>query len=331
MERSRHRSAEHDAMDEVDGDRDVWSRPQPATLTLTSCEGKPMGNIHLPDARMVTWEGADVDRPMGGFGLIHQVRTWNGTPPPQPWVVKEFILAKAKQEVVEREVASATLLSAAQGRGELTTGIVQIVGLAKGTVVDREEHNQRSFYGIVMRRVAGANLSEWSDTRDVSLRMGREQPTMGALLRALVRASRTIAELHQRNLAHGDLKPHNIMVEPFTTSDPRVTIVDVGSMIETDKRVDPQALYGRTPGFTQRGQQYPTKTGDVYGLGASAFNLITDHVFGGDKATDRTLIAEKVAHPALREAILSTCQPQHNSISAGQFADLLERAIKDMP
>lgn len=168
-----------------------------------------------------------------------------------------------------------------------------------------------------------------------------------ARVRLLVAVAHAVQSLHERGVIHRDLKPANILVTP--TGD--VVIVDFGLAFNADAPIatlsQTDAPIG-TPAFMApeqaRGERdkISTRT-DVYGLGATAFLLLTGHTPHDTNTTLHTAIS-RVAHEPPREprtllanlpkplaAILGKAcarDPAHRYASAADLAKDLERWLR---
>ena len=100
-------------------------------------------------------------------------------------------------------------------------------------------------------------------------------------------------------------------------------------MAEANKKIEGE--YGYTPGYSLVAHRYPTRLGDVYALGSTAYYIATGFLLSGQPANDREEIPSILPAGPLQNLILTTCAPQSQSISAKQFAEQLDAAVAVMP
>lgn len=131
------------------------------------------------------------------------------------------------------------------------------------------------------------------DTRGKELKVPERIRTIAALFRD---AARAVHYLHTQGMIHRDLKPANLMV---TTADHRVVLMDLGLVvmanasrsITKDKSSILGTLRYMPPEQLQRNAGQVDRRVDVYSLGATFYELLTERpFFDGD--TETRLVAQ---------------------------------------
>lgn len=168
----------------------------------------------------------------------------------------------------------------------------------------------------------------------------------------LARAADAVQALNARGVLHRDIKPSNIMVAP----DGRIVLIDLGlarlmdSSIDTQQTLTAAGTPVGTPAFMApeqaRGERIASTQTDVWGLGAAAYTLLTDHT---PHATDAALheVIRRIAQDPPRDprslsptlprplaAILSKAcafDPAHRYRTAAELADDFRRWLRNEP
>jgi len=177
-----------------------------------------------------------------------------------------------------------------------------------------------------------------------------EHGVLKCAVELLVAAARAVQSIHERGVIHRDLKPGNILVTPAGD----VMIVDFGIAFLQDAPADTMSVVASpvgtlafmAPEQARGGREGVSTRSDVYGLGATAYMLLTGHTphdtqttmfeaihrIGTDSAREpRTLRADL---PKDLAAILSkacAADPAGRYASAADFAADLERWLKGDP
>jgi eukaryotic-like serine/threonine-protein kinase len=128
------------------------------------------------------------------------------------------------------------------------------------------EHNGQPFY--TMRLVEGSNLAQ-------VLESGPLEPHRAAVLMA--RVARAIQHAHERGVAHGDLKPSNILLD--SQGHPHVTDFGLATLLHAGRPVPAEDPMG-TPSYVapeviSDDEHRLTTAADIYGLGAILYELLT--------------------------------------------------------
>jgi len=202
-----------------------------------------------------------------------------------------------------------------------------------------------------MELVEGASLAECMPDlqlkHDATPSQRRDQEQCIAELIAQV--ARALDFAHQRGVLHRDLKPSNILIDE--QGQPRLTDFGLAKLTgrETSGLTLSTAVLG-TPGYLAPEQaagraEQVTTAADVYGLGATLYELLTGRPpFAGDTAVETMLLAIKEPptaprklNPAIHrdlETIALHClekSPERRYHSAASVAADLERFIRREP
>jgi len=157
-------------------------------------------------------------------------------------------------------------------------------------------------------------------------------------------AARGLHHLHERGVIHRDISPGNLMV---TANDHRVLVMDLGLATLTDASQaltkDKAAILGKlrymSPEQLQAGSATLDQRADVYSLGASLYELLTDHPFFDGNSSERLMkqvlfekpVSPEKAKPGLPKdlaLIVSTATEKEvgrRYSTAQDFADDLDR------
>ncbi len=117
---------------------------------------------------------------------------------------------------------------------------------------------------LALEYVEGPDLAHWA----------RHQP-LGVLVELFARLSEALAHLHERGLAHGDLKPANVLVDSLGC--PR--LIDLGSAREVNDSSRLEGFHG-TLGYAAPEvlEGHPAgPASDLYSLGTLLYRLLTGH------------------------------------------------------
>lgn len=220
-------------------------------------------------------------------------------------------------------------------------GIVQIYEIG--------EHETQHFFS--MELIEGVSLAEclhdFQLVKKASPSVQREQELCIAEL--LVRVARALEFAHQRGVLHRDLKPSNILIDE--QGQPHLTDFGLAKLTgrESSGLTLSAAVLG-TPGYLAPEQaagltEQVTTAADVYGLGATLYELLTGQPpFVGTSAVQTMWMAihEEAVHPRQLnstvhrdlETIALRClekNPERRYPSSAAVADELERFIRHEP
>jgi hypothetical protein len=112
---------------------------------------------------------------------------------------------------------------------------------------------------LALRLLPGPGLSRWARGRPVA-----------DVVEALACLADTLAALHAAGLAHGDVKPGNVIMGP----DARPRLIDLGLAATPPGAAGFHGTYGAASPEQLRGAP-PTPASDVFALGALAFRALT--------------------------------------------------------
>ncbi|MBL9102248.1 MAG: AAA family ATPase [Myxococcales bacterium] len=168
----------------------------------------------------------------------------------------------------------------AQLRREYTTlhdlnlpGVIRVYSL----------ENYGNGLALVMEDGGGVPLSDILHGQPLRLRRALE---------IALSLARTLAALHQRNIVHKDIKPHNILVNPATEE---TTLIDFGIAMriaqETARVGSPEALEGTllymSPEQSGRMNRVVDHRTDLYSLGVTFYEMLTGSLpFAGSDAME---------------------------------------------
>ncbi|MDX2000374.1 MAG: serine/threonine-protein kinase [Thermoanaerobaculia bacterium] len=171
---------------------------------------------------------------------------------------------------------------------------------------------------IAMRFVAGPSLLEL------------KRLPLEPKLRLLAQVAEGLHAAHRAGLLHRDVKPSNILVERLPDGDLRPYVADFGIALALEASDSGAAPLAGTPGYMApeqlRGDGPVDRRADVYGLGATACELLTGRLPGGQRALEPLLA------PLPREvaAIVRKClaaEPPARYPSARSVAEDLHRYL----
>ena len=103
---------------------------------------------------------------------------------------------------------------------------------------------------------------------------------VGQFLRLAIRIASAVADIHQRNVVHKDIKPDNILVHP-TTGDVKITDFGLASPLPCQRRESASArriegsLPYMSPEQTGRMNRAPDQRSDLYSLGVTFSQMLT--------------------------------------------------------
>ncbi len=230
----------------------------------------------------------------------------------------------------DRDAAVRRFLGEAQILGQLDhPGIV--------SVHDAGVHDGRAY--IVMDLVPGLPLAE------VIRKRARPQPD---LLAAVAEAARALHHAHGHEIVHRDVKPANLMVQP----DGRVRVLDFGIArdLEGERHTRTGQMLGSVPYMApeqvQAGERGVDQRTDVYGLGATLYEVLTGRppfegagqveiimaVMRQEPVTPSTVRPGRV-HRDLDTICLTALEkdPARRYETAAAFADDIERFLSGEP
>src|SRR5664279_1297813 len=187
------------------------------------------------------------------------------------------------------------------------------------------------------------------DDEEITPVLADERYQLGVLLDVGATASVWQAhDAHLRNVFHRDLKPHNVLITPFSR---RARIADFGLAISESRSNDGTLEIAGTPGYIAPEQAAGLSPHldphdlhdravlvglDVWGLGALAFDLVADRApwqaDAGFKAWERAAIAVVAPElprevPARLRRIIAkalSLDPKARYATAGELADDLD-------
>lgn len=217
----------------------------------------------------------------------------------------------------------------------------------------------RPYYA--MRLIRGKSLrtkiTEFHDSQAVGQRGIKRNLEFRRLLQSLLDACYTLEFAHSKGIIHRDVKPGNIMIGQYGET----LVVDWGLarvLSDQEEELDPRpATSGETIAFRQRettveGQAIGSPAfmspeqargdtasvcfaSDVYGLGASLFNLVTGEVRPANSDLGEVMQAVQVA-PELRpllsiSRVAMSDAPEGRFSSPKIFAENIERFLANEP
>ncbi len=153
---------------------------------------------------------------------------------------------------------------------------------------------------LVLERFSGIDLSEF---------IAKDRPDLATFLEIALQCAEALSEIHGARIIHKDIKPGNILIDPETLA---IQVIDFGISSELgETRRDPKAhgaegtlcyLSPEQTGFLDAGVD---SRSDLYSLGATLFELVTDHPPFEAETRDKLVHA----HLALRATPASEIVP----------------------
>lgn len=223
-------------------------------------------------------------------------------------------------------------------------------------VISMQYRSRTTLYNVITKLWGGPRpdsaMAVWNEVREMN-RHGGEAPDWSQasyadwVLDLAIELSRGLAESHENGIVHCDLKPANVLVD----REGRPILVDFNVAFRRDAAASPGNVGGTLPymapeqirAFAGRGYSEIGETTDLYGLGATIYELLTGRLpFGPVQSADdgvRALLSVRKSRPrSIRrrnslvdiefERLILDCmnyeiadRPQ----SAGELADALER------
>ena len=269
----------------------------------------------------------------GGMGVVYRARQRSLN---RLVAVKMIIAGQlATQESLER-----FRLEAQAAAGLHHPGIVPIYEIG--------EYETQNFFS--MELIEGPSLSECLAEFSVNPNASHaeRQTEQRCLAELMARVARAIGFAHQHGVLHRDLKPSNILID--SQGLPHLTDFGLAKLTgrEHSGLTLSHAVLG-TPGYLApeqaAGSDQITTATDIYGLGATLYELLTGRPpFVGTnaletmwKAIDQTPVAPRQLHPTLArdlETIAMRClenRPEQRYPSAVAVAEDLERFVRGEP
>ncbi|HSR95466.1 MAG TPA: diguanylate cyclase [Kofleriaceae bacterium] len=296
-----------------DADRPIARAPTGPTPRVTSQLIAPRGSAELIDL------AEDVHATLGGtYRLLHEIsRGGMG------------VVYRAEDLALERPVAIKML------RPDLAEDRAFVEHLrGEAAMLARLEHpNLVQIYNFgqsggdsyfVMELVEGEGLQQAIERH----RLERTQMPLPELVTAIEQVASALDALHERGVIHRDVKPANVIRDPFRG---RSVLVDVGIA----RRFGQFAESAGTPGYVAPEVIEGLEAGppsDVYGLAATTYTLLTLAApWGdGDSVLQRQTAGEEVPPPSLLRAELAPIDdllhrslardPRLRPATAGAFA-----------
>ena len=258
----------------------------------------------------------------GGMGVVYLAR--------QVTLNRQVALKMIRAGVLAGDVELRRFQNEAEAVAQLDhPGIVPVYEVG--------EHLGQKYFS--MKLVGGASLAERLDEF-------KTEPQAAARLVAL--AADAVHHAHLRGILHRDLKPANILIDD--QGRPNVTDFGLARKVEGDSELTQSGAILGTPAYMAPEQasgrrRAVTTAGDVYGLGAILYALLTGRApFGGDSVVE-TLDAVRARPPEPPsklngklpkdlEIVCLKClekDPQRRYTSAQAFAEDLRRHLAGEP
>ncbi|MDB4973896.1 MAG: Serine/threonine protein kinase PrkC, regulator of stationary phase [Myxococcaceae bacterium] len=260
----------------------------------------------------------------GGSGVVYLARQER---PPQLQVALKVI--RAGELADERQTSQ--FLREVESQGRLKHP--HVVQIYDGRGLD---HGAPFF---VMQYIAGGTLAEPHN------RLYFQVPERAAEL--LITVARAVQFAHEAGVLHLDLKPANILLDDQRR--PYVSDFSIAQRLQAGQPPRAAECAGSlgymAPELVCQGDAVASTASDVYGLGATLYELLTGRVpYDADDLTELQVrlqgppaLPPRRLSPALDDGLERVClgaierDPQRRYRSAAVFADELERALEQRP
>lgn len=164
--------------------------------------------------------------------------------------------------------------------------------------------------------------------------------------RLILKAARAVQHAHEKRILHRDLKPGNILVDH--KGEPHIADFGLVSQIQSVAGAERGSVVVGTPGYmapeqARSGAEPHTAASDVYGLGATLYELFTGEppIRGKDTRDTMEMTVStpprppRELAPTLRadlEAVCLKClekRPEDRYATAGELADAIQKLLPD--
>jgi serine/threonine protein kinase len=170
---------------------------------------------------------------------------------------------------------------------------------------------------FVMELVEGEGLQE-AISRHIS---EGTRPALGANVAVLEEVASALDALHERGIIHRDVKPANIIHDPFQG---RGVLVDVGIAHRTGRVADTAGTPGYIAPEVFNGDEATIRS-DIYGLAATAYAILTLVEPFGDGASLHVLARQTLGEPERPSSHVPELAPADDIILAGLHLDPARR------